>query len=128
MPLKLSRKSMQLRLFFEAALAVLAAGAIHEGGHWLAAMFFGHRINFRLEWGKLFGKIPVPRGIWNMPNVERRKQRIIAMAVFGAEFLAAPIFYVAAPTTFALAYPVVVLAHFVFYRFYAGEASDFNWF
>ena len=118
---------MQSRLFFDISLAVVAAGLIHEGGHAITALFFGHKIDFRLEWGKLW-KIPVPRGLWDMPEIERYKQRIIAMSGFGAEFLAAPIFYVAAPTTFALAYPVVALAHFVFYRFYAGEASDFNWF
>ena len=39
------------------AIAILLAGAIHEGGHYWAARFFGKRLKFRFAWGR-FG---VPR-------------------------------------------------------------------
>ena len=93
----------------------------HEGGHYLASRCFGRRIKFRFSWGN---PIPVPRYVWNMPVMERGKQRIVAAAGFGAVSIVAAILA-------ALGWPwmaFVFVAHFVAYPFYAGEASDFKWF
>ena len=92
----------------------------HEGGHWLAARYFGEKIKFRFAWGKYC----IPRGIWDMPQMERWKQRVVAAAGFGAELFVAAILG-------ALGWPWmagVFVAHFVLYPIYAGEASDFKWF
>ena len=107
-------------------IAILLAGAIHEGGHYLVARFFGHRLRFRFAWGR-FG---VPRFVWNMPYffpTEMWKAKVIAAAGFGAEFLAAVVL-LAAWREFGLWYTSVAVAHLVAYRWYAGEASDFKWF
>lgn len=92
----------------------------HEGGHWLAARCFGRRIKFRFAWGKFY----VPRYIWDMPQMERSKQRIVAAAGFGTEAVVAGVLA-------ALGWPWmagVFVAHFAAYPVYAGEASDFKWF
>ena len=108
------------------AIAGIAACVIHEGGHYLAARFFGERLRFRFEWGR-FG---VPRFIWDMPifyQCEMWKAKVIAAAGFGAEFLTAVVL-LAAWHEFGLWYTGVAVAHLAAYRWYAGEASDFKWF
>ena len=67
-----------------------------------------------------------------MPDVERWKQRIIALSGFGAELSAALLFCVFgcfSEPLFELGmyFAVVALLHFGLYRFYAGESSDFKW-
>lgn len=107
-------------------LATLAACIIHEGGHYLAARFFGKRLKFCFAWGR-FG---VPRFIWDMPifyQCEMWKAKVIAAAGFGAEFLTAVVL-LAAWHEFGLWYTGVAVAHLAAYRWYAGEASDFKWF
>ena len=104
-------------------ISILAACLIHEAGHYFTVLCFGGRIVFRFAWGKLWGKVPIPRGIWYMPEgFSLRQKKITALAGFGAEFFAAPIFYVVGLE----AYIFVVLLHLILYRFYAGEASDFQ--
>ena len=108
------------------AIAILLAGAIHEGGHWLAARFFGHRLRFRFVWGR-FG---VPRFVWNMPYffpTEMWKAKVIAAAGFGTELFTAVVL-LAAWREFGLWYAGVAVAHLAAYRWYAGENSDFKWF
>ena len=103
--------------------AGIAACLTHESGHYLAALCFGKRIEFRLEWGWLFGVVPVPRGVWTMPYLESWKQRIVALAGFGTEF-------VCAGAAVALGWPwmmMVASVHLLAYPFYAGEANDFKW-
>jgi len=56
-------------IILDLAAAVFAAVLFHEGGHYVAALCFGHKIKFRFEWGKLFGVVPVPRGVWTMPYI-----------------------------------------------------------
>lgn len=95
----------------------------HEGGHYMAALCFGERIHFRFLWGKL-GPVRVPRYVWEMPYMDRWKERVVAAAGFGTEALVAAILA-------ALGWPwmaVCFAVHFVAYPFYAGEASDFKWF
>ena len=109
-------------------LDVLAAGFLaiftHEGGHYLAALVFGERIEFRFEWGRLFGIIPIPRGVWNMPYMAAWKQRIVALAGFGAELICAGTVL----AFFAWPYLLLVASiHLLAYPFYAGEANDFKW-
>ena len=107
-------------------VAISLAGIIHEGGHYLAALYFGSRLKFRFAWGR-FG---VPRFVWEMPHFfqcEMWKAKVIAAAGFGFEFLAAVVFLAAYPP-FGLWYAGVALAHLVAYSWYAGEASDFKWF
>lgn len=92
---------------------------VHEGGHYLAALCFGRRLRFRFAWGRFY----VPRYIWNMPALERGKQRIIAAAGFCAEAAVAGILA-------ALGWPWMAacfIVHFCAYPLYAGEASDFKW-
>ena len=99
------------------SLPVIAAFILHEGGHWMAAFCFGYRIKFRREG---------IRGVWDMPDAAKWKQRIIAISGFGTEFLAAPIFYSFWPE-FGLRYVGVIVAHLIAYPLYAGEESDFRW-
>lgn len=110
----------------ELIAAVLAAVLIHEGGHYLAALAFGKRLRFRFGWGRLFGKLPVPRGLWTMPQMASWKQRVVALAGFGTEFAAAGMLLVTCPN-WALGYIPIVLVHFALYPHYAGEHSDFNY-
>ena len=108
-------------------LSALWACGIHEGGHYAAALCFGRRIEFSFRWGWLWGTIPIPRYIWWMPNMERRKQRAVAISGFGAEFLAAPIFIRLRPE-FGWIYLAFATLHLALYPFYCGESSDFKWF
>ena len=103
-------------IFFAVVLCFL----VHEGGHYLAALCFGERIKFRFAWGKYY----VPRYIWDMPAMERGKQRVVAAAGFCAEGAVAGALLAAGWPYMAVAF----LAHFVAYPIYSGEASDFKWF
>jgi hypothetical protein len=94
-------------------LLTIAAMIIHEGGHYLAALFFGRRLEFRFEWET------VPRFVWDMPEMEAWKQRVVALAGFGLEF--------AAILAFGRYYAVAALAHLAVYKLYAGEFDDFRW-
>lgn len=100
----------------ELIAAVLAAIAFHEGGHFLAALAFGHRLHF---YRKGF------RFLWTMPDMARWKQRVVAVAGFGAEFLIAGALAACCPS-WAQWYVPVALLHLVLYPHYAGEASDFK--
>ena len=105
---------------------IVLAGVIHEGGHYLAALWFGHRLKFRFAWGR-FG---VPRFVWDMPHffpTEMWKAKVIAAAGFGAELFAAVVL-LAAWHEFGRWYAGVAVAHLAVYRWYAGETSDFRWF
>lgn len=104
-------------------LAGIIACLTHEGGHYLSALAFGERLKFRFEWGRLFGVVPVPRWVWTMPYMDGWKQRVVAVAGFGTEFLAAGV-CVALGWLWLL---LVASCHIVAYPFYAGENSDFNW-
>lgn len=115
---------MSATLYFFCSLCLTCA--IHEGGHYLAARFFGKRLKFRFAWGR-FG---VPRFVWNMPYFfmgEGWKAKVIAAAGFVAELFAAVVL-LAAWHEFGLWYAGVAVAHLGAYRWYAGEASDFRWF
>lgn len=103
--------------------AGIAACIIHEGGHWLAALCFGKKLKFRFEWGKLFGVVPIPRWTWQMPYMAEWKQRIVAVAGFGAEFAVAGI-CVALGWLWLL---LVASVHILAYPAYAGDANDFKW-
>ena len=106
-------------------LSILLTCLIHEGGHYLAARFFGHRLRFWFVWGR-FG---IPRFVWEMPYFfpcERWKAKVIAAAGFGVELFVAIVLLAACPT-FGRWYGGVSVVHFVAYRWYAGEASDFGW-
>lgn len=100
--------------------ALLLCFLSHEGGHFLAALCFGHRIRFRFAWGKCY----VPRYIWNMPQMERWKQRIVAAAGFCAEGAVAGALCGGGWPWMAGAF----VAHLAAYPFYAGTASDWKWF
>lgn len=112
-------------------VVIVTAGVIHEGGHYLAALFLtGKKLRFRFSVGWLcYGKLPVPRFIWTMPwtpDVWRR--RVIALSGFGLELLVSVVLMAVDPgSTFSRAYTLAALAHLALYKFYAGEASDFKW-
>jgi len=104
--------------------AIVTGFLCHEGGHYATAKIFGKTISFHFEWGYLFGKIPVPRGIWTMPDMEKWKQKIVALAGFTVEFIVAAIF------AFVLGFYMVLalaVAHLILYPLYSGDASDFKW-
>jgi hypothetical protein len=94
-------------------LTALLAPFVHELGHLLAALAFGHRLRFRFEWKA------VPRLVWDMPEMERWKQVIVAAAGFGLELAAIP--------AFGGWYAAFTVCHLLAYGFYAGESSDFRW-
>lgn len=90
----------------------------HEGGHFLAALLFGHRLRFRFQRGR-FG---VPRMIWTMPVMAVRRQRIVAVAGFVCEFaVTAAMALCGCPLAFTAA-----CVHLGAYPHYAGEDSDFR--
>lgn len=106
-------------------ISLIAACLIHEAGHFITALIFGETLRFSFAWGKLFGKIPVPRFIWNMPQSFTSGQKMITgLAGFGAEFLTAiPLCIICGLWQYA----AVTLLHLALYNFYAGDASDFKW-
>ena len=111
-------------------LAPIAACIIHEGGHYLAALFLtGKKLHFRFSVGWIRDKIPIPRFTWGMPWTPDRWRRVtIALSGFGLELLVAAILMAIAPRwPFSIAYTMVSFIHLSLYRFYAGEASDFLW-
>jgi hypothetical protein len=103
----------------------IAAMITHEGGHYAAALRFGHKLKFRFAFGKLW-KIPVPRYIWTMPEMEPWKQTYVALAGFVTEFASAALCVLAFPGVWKW-YLAVVMAHFALYPHYAGKDSDWKW-
>ena len=103
-----------LFIFINILLSVVLAGLIHEMGHYLTALTFGHHLVFRRQ-GFRF--------IWDMPNDTPQHQRLIALSGFGTEILFAPLLYLAG----LWLYPWVVAVHLMAYPFYAGEANDWKW-
>jgi len=101
-------------LIVEILLSVAIAGLIHELGHYLVALTFGHHLVFRRQ-GFRF--------IWTMPNDTEAHQRLIALSGFGVEIVFAPLLYFAG----LWLYPWVVAVHLMAYPFYAGKCSDFQW-
>jgi hypothetical protein len=99
-----------------AHLLILLAPVMHELGHFLAALATGHRLKFRFGLAKGI----VPRLVWDMPDMEAWKQKLVAAAGFGLEFAMIP--------AFGKYYAVFAACHLIAYKFYAGEASDFKWF
>ena len=94
--------------------SLILAGLIHELGHYLVALTFGHHLVFRKQGFRL---------IWDMPEDTEAHQRLIALSGFGTEILFAPLLYLAG----LWLYPWVVAVHLMAYPFYAGESSDFQW-
>ena len=101
-------------LMLNLILSVILAGLIHELGHYLVALTFGHHLVFRRQGFRL---------IWDMPNDTPQHQRLIALSGFGTEILFAPLLYLAG----LWLYPWVVAVHLMAYPFYAGKCSDFQW-
>ncbi len=95
-------------------ISLILAVMIHELGHYLTALTFGHHLVFRRQG---------IRWIWDMPNDTPQHQRLIALSGFGTEILFVPLLYLAGLTL----YPWVVVVHLMAYPFYAGEMSDFQW-
>lgn len=101
---------------------------VHEGSHFLMAKYFGETIKFEFTFGYLFNKIPVPRGIWEMPmKFSSFEKKVVAGAGFTGEFLFSIILYMLIQKMFIF-YIVVAILHISAYSFYAGDASDFKWF
>lgn len=112
-----------ITIIIKTITAIILSGIIHEFGHWLSAKIFKQNLKFKFHKGK-FG---IPRFIWEMPNIARWKQRIIAMSGFGIEFLFS-ILVLLSFIDFGIYLLVFTIIHFVTYKKYAGEISDFNWF
>ena len=101
-------------LMLNLILSVAIAGLIHELGHYLTALYYGHNLVFRRQ-GFRF--------IWAMPEDTPRHQRLIALSGFGAEIFFALLLYLAG----LWLYPWVVAVHLIAYPFYAGDYNDFRW-
>ena len=102
----------------------LLALLIHELGHYLIALYFGEQLAFRFELSKLFGKIPIPRFIWTMPEgLTNMQKKAVALAGFGTELTA----IVPCVLMGFWEYAVVAGTHLVLYNWYAGENNDFKW-
>ena len=109
-------------LIVEILLSVAIAGLIHEMGHFIIALGYGHFLRFEFSWGHLW-RIPIPRYIWYMPEeFTDRQKRHVALSGFGTEFMVAPILYFLLPY-----YPLIAFLHLTIYPFYAGSVSDFQW-
>jgi hypothetical protein len=106
-------------------LCAIAAMIIHEGGHYAAALRFGRRLKFTFTWGRLW-KIPVPRYVWDMPEMERMQQVHVALAGFVTEFASVLPCIMLFPEIWPW-YLGAVLAHFALYPLYAGEDNDWKW-
>ena len=103
----------------------IGCAVIHEFGHWITAKIFGADIKFALEFGKLFGVIPIPRGIWRMPEkFSKTQKKIVAIAGFGFEFIASLIAVLVFQYWIMM---IIFILHIGLYKFYAGDASDFQW-
>ena len=103
-------------------LSIVFAGLIHELGHFIIALGYGHFLRFEFSWGHLW-RIPIPRYIWYMPEeFTDRQKRHVALSGFGTEFMVAPILYFLLPY-----YPLIAFLHLTIYPFYAGSVSDFQW-
>jgi hypothetical protein len=101
-------------LIVEILLSVAIAGLIHEMGHYTAALIFGYRLSFKRH-GVRF--------VWDMPQeADLGQQRVIALAGFGAEIIAALLIGWLLPL-----YPIVTVVHLLSYRFYSGDYNDFRW-
>ena len=111
---------MIMYIVFSLALSLALCMVVHEGGHYAAARWFGRRLVFRFAWGRFY----VPRFVWNMPDLEYRKQRIIALAGFAAEALVAALL-----ASFGFPWMAVCFfAHLAAYPFYSDERyNDLKW-
>ena len=105
---------------------ILLAFIAHEGGHFCASLFCGRHIRFYRAGFRL---------LWNMPSTTPAKQRLIAQAGFGCEFLVGLLLLALFGTegawvtkSYLVAYWSFVILHFWAYPWYAsGEHSDFKW-
>lgn len=113
-----------LFIFINILLSVVFAGLIHEMGHFIIALGYGHFLQFEFSWGRLW-RIPIPRYVWYMPEeLPVQAKRHVALSGFGFEILAIPIFYILIDL---MIYPIIVLLHLITYKFYAGADNDFKW-
>ncbi len=92
-------------ILVEILLSVAIAGLIHEMGHYLVALTFGHHLVFRRQGFRL---------IWDMPNDTEARQRLIALSGFGTEIVFAPLLYLAG----LWLYPWVVAVHLMAYQLF----------
>lgn len=116
-------------LLISLPLMVITAGLIHELGHSFAArVFFGRRLRFSF-W---IGDYGIPRYVWNMPFMEKWKQRVVAAAGFTMELAFAVLVNVACGwrNGYALLFLGVGIAHLAAYPIYTKDSvfSDFHWF
>ena len=63
-----------LFIFINILLSVVFAGLIHELGHYITALTFGHHLEFRRQGFRFIG---------DMPEDTEAHQRLIALAGFG---------------------------------------------
>lgn len=117
------------------ALGILAGYALwllpwtlfHEGGHFLAVLWYtGKPLQFHLQMVPLRA-LWIPRWIWYYPQGLMAEQRaVIGFAGFALEFLASGILILFFPLWGSL-YLLGATAHFMLYPHYAGVASDFDY-
>ena len=113
---------------FYIILSGLLCCVLHEGSHFLMAKIFGETLKFEFSFGYLFNVIPIPRGVWEMPiKFNSFEKKVVAAAGFAGEFLFSLVLFMLLPKV-ALYYIIIAIVHIVAYSFYAGDASDFQWF
>lgn len=115
-----------MELVISSFLAVFLAVFVHELGRWLVARVFGEKLSFSIGWG-VIGEIPVPRGMWSMPNIDSWKQRVIAAAGFVSEIGLGVILWDMGAKPLVHVYIGFALIHLILYEFYAGNDSDIKW-
>ncbi len=95
---------------------------IHEGGHFLVALFYGRVLKFYYSEGSLLG-IPVPRYCWDIPQgLTTAQEDAILRAGFRCEFLASLLLLWCLPL--AGLYLAGAVIHFVLYRSYGGNPRE----
>ena len=108
------------------ALAILSCFVTHEAGHFIFALLFGYKIEFRFSIGWI-GYIPIPRYVWDMPKeLNGKKRKLVAISGFALEFFCAFLSLIFCQR-FGVFMGIFALMHFMIYPLYAGGENDFQW-
>jgi len=94
---------------------MVLAPLIHEAGHFLFALLFGQRLQFRLSGLRI---------VWDMPGLREWQKHLVAKAGFGLELAAGAALAWRFP---GLAWPFVLAVAVEWWLYPKSEYSDFKW-
>ena len=118
-----------LEYLFLGCIALITCFIVHEGGHYITSVIYGHPIKFRFSFGLLFNKILIPRYVWFMPvEFNDTERKIVAAMGFISEIVFGAILLLLFNSHFSTIYAIISLLHLGLYNFYAGDNSDFKFF